>query len=297
MIITEKIGKTHFSASEKMIVDYITSLGKQIENISASQIAKNTYTSAPLVVRVAKKLGYKGWNDFKNAYIKELNYLLEETDVDASIPFIIHDDISTITTNIAKLETETISDTQKLINHDQLAKVFSILRKCPIIDVYCISDHMILAKLFQNQMSYIKKQVNICEIIGNEKIMAYNANEKHCAIIISYSGQTHYLQEIASIYKCRHIPLIAITCIGENDINRLADATLFLSSKEMLNIKIGDFSSATSLKYLLDLIYAGVFALNYKENLEQKIVIASLADDRYSDYEYINEEKSNQNRT
>ena len=59
MIITEKIGKTHFSASEKIIIDHITSLGKQIENISASQIAKETYTSAPLVVRVAKKLGYQ----------------------------------------------------------------------------------------------------------------------------------------------------------------------------------------------------------------------------------------------
>lgn len=295
MIITEKIGKTHFSASEKLIIDHITSLGKQIENVSASQIAKDTYTSAPLVVRVAKKLGYQGWNDFKIAYIKELNYLLEEMDVDASIPFIIHDDIMTITTNIAKLEKETIADTEKLLDHDQLAKAFSILRKCPIVDIYGISDYLILAKHFQNQMSYIKKQVNICDITGNEKIMAYNATHQHCAIIISYSGQTHSLQEVASIYKCRHIPIIAITCIGENDINQLADVTLFLSSKEMLNIKIGNFASATSLKYLLDLIYAGIFSLNYKENLEQKIIIASLADDKYSDYEYINEEPLSSN--
>ena len=67
MIITEKIGKAHFSASEKIIIDYISSLGLKIEKQSANQIAKETYTSAPLVVRVAKKLGYHGWNDFKEA--------------------------------------------------------------------------------------------------------------------------------------------------------------------------------------------------------------------------------------
>lgn len=291
MIITEKIGKTHFSASEKIIIDHITTLGMQIENLSASQLAKDTYTSAPLVIRVTKKLGYQGWNDFKTAYLKELEYLLEEMDVDASIPFIIHDDIMTITTNLAKLEKETIQDTEKLLDHDQLAKIFSLLRQSQIIDIYGILDHLILAKHFQNQMSYIKKQVNICEITGNEKIMAYNASANHCGIIISYSGQTSHLLEVAKIYKSRNIPLIAITCIGENSINQLADAVMYMSSKEMLNIKIGDFASATSLKYLLDIIYAGVFSLNYKENLEQKIVIASLAEDKYSEYEYINEEK------
>lgn len=289
MIITEKIGKTHFSASEKIIIDYISSLGLKIEKMSANQIAKETYTSAPLVVRVAKKLGYKGWNDFKEAYIKELEYLLEETDVDASIPFIISDDIMTITSNIAQLEKDTILDTEKLLNHDQLLKTFSILRKCEIIDVYGILDNLILAKHFQNQMTYIKKKVNLCDLIGSEKSMAYTANHKHCAIIISYSGQTDELLKVAQIYKEKNIPIISITCIGENSLNQLSDASLFMSSKEMLNIKIGDFASSTSLKYLLDIIYAGIFSIDYKENLEQKIILASLADDKYSEYEYINE--------
>ena len=291
MIITEKIGKTHFSASEKIIIDYISSLGLKIEKMSANHIAKETYTSAPLVVRVAKKLGYNGWNDFKEAYIKELEYLLEETDVDASIPFIISDDVMTITNNLAKLEKETIHDTEKLLNHDQLLKIFSILRKCQIIDIYGILDNLILAKHFQSQMTYLKKQVNICDTIGNEKIMAYNANNNHCAIIISYSGQTKNLLDVAQIYKNRNIPVITITCIGENSLNQLGDASLYMSSKEMLNIKIGDFASSTSLKYLLDIIYAGIFSLDYKENLEQKIILASLADDKYSEYEYISEKE------
>ena len=67
-----------------------------------------------------------------------------------------------------------------------------------------------------------------------------------------------------------------------------AGGTIVSGSMEP-NIKIGDFASATSLKYLLDILYAGIFSFHYKENLEQKIVLASLADDKHSDYEYINE--------
>ena len=80
-----------------------------------------------------------------------------------------------------------------------------------------------------------------------------------------------------------------ITCMAENSLSRLADAHLYLSSREMLHIKIGDFASTTSLKYLFDVLYAGIFSKNYKKNLETKIVVASYVDDRQSEDEYINE--------
>ena len=95
--------------------------------------------------------------------------------------------------------------------------------------------------------------------------------------------------EVAEIYHKRNIPFISITCMAENSISRLADAHLLLSSREMLHIKIGDFASTTSLKYLFDILYAGVFSHDYKKNLETKIVVASYVDDRQSEDEYINE--------
>lgn len=95
--------------------------------------------------------------------------------------------------------------------------------------------------------------------------------------------------EVAEIYHKRNIPFISITCMAENSISRLADVHLYLSSREMLHIKIGDFASTTSLKYLFDILYAGVFSYNYKKNLETKIVVASYVDDRQSEDEYINE--------
>ena len=110
MLIVNQIENTHFSKTEREIVDYIIDQGMNIEKMSANEIARNTFTSAPLLVRIAKKLGYSGFNEFKSAYLKELSYMLEETDVDASIPFLLSDDLMTITKNLALLEKETIQD-------------------------------------------------------------------------------------------------------------------------------------------------------------------------------------------
>ena len=289
MLIVNQIENTHFSKTEREIVDYIIDQGMNIEKMSANEIARNTFTSAPLLVRIAKKLGYSGFNEFKSAYLKELAYMLEETDVDASIPFLLSDDLMTITKNLALLEKETIQDTQQLNHHDELQQAIRILEKAEIIDVYGILDRILLAKCFQTMMADIGRNVHVIDQITGQKRSACLADEKHCAIIISYSGQTKEMVEVAEIYHKRNIPFISITCMAENSISRLADAHLFLSSREMLHIKIGDFASTTSLKYLFDVLYAGIFSKNYKKNLETKIVVASYVDDRQSEDEYINE--------
>ena len=289
MLIVNQIENTHFSKTEREIVDYIIDQGMNIEKMSANEIARNTFTSAPLLVRIAKKLGYSGFNEFKSAYLKELAYMLEETDVDASIPFLLSDDLMTISKNIALLEKETIQDTEQLNHHDELQHAIALLEKTKKIDVYGVLDNILLAKHFQTLMMDIGKDVQVIDQVTGQKRSACLADETHCAIIISYSGQTEEMLEVSEIYHKRQIPFISITCMAENSLSRLADAHLYLSSREMLHIKIGDFASTTSLKYLFDVLYAGIFSKNYKKNLETKIVVASYVDDRQSEDEYINE--------
>ena len=285
MLIVNQIENTHFSKTEREIVDYIIDQGMNIEKMSANEIARNTFTSAPLLVRIAKKLGYSGFNEFKSAYLKELAYMLEETDVDASIPFLLSDDLMTISKNIALLEKETIQDTEQLNHHDELQHAISLLEKTKKIDVYGVLDNILLAKHFQTLMMDIGKDVQVIDQVTGQKRSACLADETHCAIIISYSGQTEEMLEVAEIYYKRQIPFISITCMAENSLSRLADAHLYLSSREMLHIKIGDFASTTSLKYLFDVLYAGIFSKNYKKNLETKIFVASYVDDLQSEDE------------
>ena len=215
--------------------------------------------------------------------------MLEDTDVDASIPFLLSDDLMTITKNLALLEKETIQDTQQLNHHDDLQEAVRLLQKAQVIDVYGVLDHVLLAKHFKTLMMYIGKDVQVIDQVTGQKRSACLADESHCAIIISYSGQTREMVEVAEIYHKRNIPFLSITCMAQNSISRLADVHLYLSSREMLHIKIGDFASTTSLKYLFDILYAGVFSYDYKKNLETKIVVASYVDDRQSEDEYINE--------
>lgn len=291
MLIIHKLEKTHFSPSESVIIDYILKQGINVKDMTLSKIAKETYTSAPLLVRVAKKLGYSGWKEFSEAYVKELEYMYAPTMIDASIPFVVNDNYLRISQNIAQLEIESIQDTLRLLKHDDIYTAMRILRDTDEIDLYGVSDYVLLGEEFSYKMSLIEKRVNICKHTGDVNVQAYMSNPSHSAILISYSGETEFILRVARILKSKGVSIIALTSIAENNLSKISDVTLHISSKEMLHTKIGDFASSQSIKTLLDILYGCIFSVDYQKNLDTKIELAKLVGDRVSGFELIDEEK------
>lgn len=286
-MILNKIQNTHFSQSETEIIRYVLGRGEEIENMTVQQIANETYTSAPLLVRIAKKLGFDGWNDFKKAYLEELRYLYQNQEVDASVPFVVTDPAFAIAHNILTLKEDTVRDTRSLLKHDDLNKALSIIRKTQVIDVYTTVRFQVPAQSFMQKMFRIKRHVNVSGITAETMFMAGMSEPAHAAIVISYSGETPILLKAVKKLKDKRTPIIAITGISQSSLSRLADVSLRISSREMLNTKIADFASLESVNTLLDILYACVFSFDYDKNIDRVFKAASEMDDRYAEDEFI----------
>ncbi|MCD7892761.1 MAG: MurR/RpiR family transcriptional regulator [Erysipelotrichaceae bacterium] len=273
MLLIHKIENTHFSSSESAIIDYILKKGVKIKNMTTTEIAAETYTSASLLIRVAKKLGYSGWNEFKEAYLDELQYLYANNQVDACIPFVVSDDMMKIVQNISSLEKETIDDTVSLLKHDDLSLALKYLRNADEIDIYVSQQYAPLTHIFKENMMLINHYVNIYDLSSDSYIHATMSSNKKCAIIISYAGKRKTMSNICLKLKEKQTPIIAITSIAENDLSTLSDVTLLVSSRELIHAKIGNFATVQSIKYILDVLYANIFAMNYTDNLDYRMNI------------------------
>ena len=277
-MLIHKIEKTHFSPSESIIIDYILKKGKDIKNMTIAQTANETYTSSPLFIRIAKKLGFDGWNEFKEAYLKELDYLYLNQEVDANIPFVVNDDIMNIAYNLCVLERETIQDTYSLISHDDLQKAIRLLRNCKYIDVYSRSVHMHIVRSFQERMYILHRHVQLCSLSDELDSTYLMSDQNHCAIIISYSGHAPHIKHLIETLRKKQTSIIAITNLEDNELSLLADVTLRMSSRELIYTKIADFASSLSLKYILDILYSCIFSIHYQQNLDNCIQIAKELD-------------------
>lgn len=271
MLITEKLEQYDFAASEQVLIDYILEKKELIKDKTTKQIAKETFTSASTLVRIAQKIGFSGWNELKDSYLQELEYLNSHfSHIDANIPFNKEDSLVSIANKLAVLNAEAIKDTLSLINHSDLKKAIEIIRNSSYINLFAVSNNLLISQEFKYNMAKINKRVEIPNQ-GDLDFTAYLMDKESCALVISYSGETKDLIKIIKTLKKRKIKIVAITSIGDNSLSLQADCVLRICTREKLYSKIATFTTTNSIQYILDVLYSCIFSLEYDKNLNLRI--------------------------
>lgn len=273
MLIIEKLKlKEKMSDNEESIADFILGLGKELKKYSTRNIADATYTSPATVVRLCKKLGFAGFDDFKNQFLKEIDYLDRQYGkIDANFPFQKDDTMMNVAYKISQLYEDTIRDSISLLQHDSLQKALNLLKYSQSIHIYSFGTTLNLAESFKEKMLKIGKNVIISNNINYQLYEANCIPKGDIAILISYSGETEKIICVAETCKKRGIPIIVISSFGGNTLSKMASCNLTMSTKESMFYNIGDFSTHLAIHFILDVLYSTYFLLNYEKNFEAKL--------------------------
>lgn len=282
MSILKKLEIGHnFSSSEKIIAQYILANTEEVLNFSTVKLAQKTYTSPATIVRLCQKLNYKGYNDFKIDLAANLQYVLSHHEnINANFPFDKNINASHISNTIGRLYKESIDETIHILDQEQLRKSILLLDKADVIDIYGVSGPLRMASDFQYKMFRIGKNVNIAPMVNEQLFQAALSTPKHCAILVSYSGETEEVINAAKILKNQKTPIIGITSLGENQLSQYCEYILNLDSREQIYNKISTLGSTISIHLIFDILYTGIFSRHYEESFQTKYQTDILIDHR-----------------
>lgn len=291
MLLQEKMKTTKFSPSEQTVIDFILKKQELIEPYTTIMIAGETYTSPSVLIRTSKKLGFNGFNEFKKAFLKEVNYLKTSfSDLDANKPFAATDSIMNIAHIITKLKQESLNDTLSLIHHDSLQKAIRIMEKADVIKVFAIANLTFQAEELVYKLRRIGKKAETYSISNMMIQEATMTSSNDCAICISYSGESEELLYTTNILKQNQVPIIVISSVGENSLTCLGDTVLQITTRERAFSKIGAFASLESISLILDILYSCYFKTNYDHFYAFKTDLAKVTEKRIIDNNIIKEE-------
>lgn len=205
-IMTKLEFQMDFSDSEKKLAEYILNRGDKVLQMSARDLANYTYTSPATIVRLCQKLGLKGYSDFKIKYSAELQSDLNKNNrIDVNFPFNKNDRKEEIAHKIAIVNREAIEDTLYLIDYDELDKIVDLLYEAKVVDIYGLGNSILAALDFEHKMMRIGRNIMIKTLPGEQSFQAYNASKDHISIILSYSGETIEIVNIAKLLKEKKI--------------------------------------------------------------------------------------------
>ena len=136
------------------------------------------------------------------------------------------------------------------------------------IDFYGVGASHIVAMDATYKFMRIGLNVACFGLIDRQLVQATNADPTHVALIISYSGETKEMLDIAKRLQSNGVTIITLTSSQSNALTEYGDINLFVSAKETI-YRSGAMASRSSQLYIMDILYAICIHLDYDHCTKQ----------------------------
>ena len=258
-----------FTENEEYIAKYIIKNFRNIRELDTNIISSETYTSNAGVTRMCQKIGFSGFQEFKMKMLEEvINMEKEEINFDTG-DIDKRDDTKTVIEKLTKLSISSLKETKLLQETEMINIVADLITESEVIDFYGIGASHIVCLDAQYNFMRAGKVVNTFEGPDLQRVQAISSDRKHLAILVSYSGLTKEIIDIAEILQDKEINTVSITGYGNNKLVKKCKYNLYVTSREAL-VRSAAIYSRISMLNLIDVIYFTYYNKNY-DHVSDKI--------------------------
>ncbi|SNS58156.1 transcriptional regulator, RpiR family [Anaerovirgula multivorans] len=252
-----------FTPTEKKIANYVMENGDEIVSLSAAELGEQVGTSAPSVVRFARKLGYTGFQEMKLGLAKDA--VLQDRQQDKVYEAVsIHDSTKEIIYKIGQENMNAIEETSSLLDEDAVTEAIDAMTKARHINIYGVAASGLVGLDFQYKLMRINKRSSMYMDSHTQLASAIHMGKEDVAVGISHSGRTLEIFKAMGTAKKRGATTISITKYGKNPLSDLADINLFTASVEK-NLRTGAIASRIAQLTIIDILFVGIARNNFNE--------------------------------
>lgn len=269
---------------ELEIASYILNNKDAITKLKIQELADILFISKSAIHRFVKKIGFNGFNDLKVSIAKENADLLENNSyINVNYPFQAKDNPRQIAFKLLELYEKAIKDTFEYVDLDQIKAVSKLIDSADVIDVYTHAHNSNIAENFQDKMLTIGRSVNCPSSFYNQRLTVLASDQKHVAIILSYSGKATFILPIVKKLYEKGVKVIQIGKAGSNYYSQYVTYHLSISDSENNRDRMSQFSSHIAMQYIMDVLYGCIYNEKRKKNTKYIYDSIDYMDDRPKD--------------
>lgn len=269
---------------EYEIASYILNNKNVVTKLKIQELADILFISKSAIHRFVKKIGFNGFNDLKVSIAKENADLLENNSyINVNYPFQAKDNPRQIAFKLLELYEKAIKDTFEYVDLDQIKAVSQLIDSADVIDVYTHAHNSNIAENFQDKMLTIGRSVNCPSSFYNQRLTVLASDQKHVAIILSYSGKATFILPIVKKLYEKGVKVIQIGKAGSNYYSQYVTYHLSISDSENNRDRMSQFSSHIAMQYIMDVLYGCIYNVRRKKNTKYIYDSIDYMDDRPKD--------------
>jgi len=253
--------------TEKVLIKKLLLLdAHELVYMSITELAQKIDIAEATILRYCRKIGYKGFQDFKLSLSQELGDSLE-VDVNDNAGF------------LENLVSKTLSKDAGLLPKDQAEEVAKKILAANKVCCFGVGNSSIAGVFFTARLLKLGIEVVSLSDPHYQAIIAANLTKKDFLILVSVSGGTKDIIDVAKIARTNGVPIMVITNYPASPIAKFADY-LFVSYGKEVAYQGGTTAAIISQIFILGVIAEYVCARLGKVAVEKTVKGAKSVSDK-----------------
>lgn len=235
----EKLAKLYstLTNSEQKAFTYIYNNRDLVMKMKINDLAKETFTSKTVIINLSQKLGFEGFSDLK--------YFLKTAKIEGSNKNIVNDIEFKLKENMEKTFHVTRDKIYKEVSEEIIsAKTVYVFARGTSKAAGYYLNHMLLTIGIK---CVFVKDYNLIPLVSD------TLTSDELVILISLSGATEKILEVANRSKINGARSIAITSFGSNELAKISDNSLYFVSDDV-ETKFNDSISRMGMFVVIEIL-------------------------------------------
>lgn len=249
--------------AERRVANQILDNPSEAVHLSITELATRSEVSDATVVKFCKRLGYKGFQEFKILLAQDVA-VQPEPIYGAVEP---DNDVRTIKEKIFQANITALQDTAKVLDTEALESAVQAMARAREIHFYGLGASGIVALDAEQKFSRIGLRASAFVDAHMQITRAVLLKPQDVAIGLSYSGETLEIVEALQAARSAGAVTIAITNFSASTVAQKADLVLLTSSQENI-FRSGAISSRIAQLSTIDTLFIAVALVDYTRSQE-----------------------------
>lgn len=241
------------SEAERKIALFVLDEPRKALHFNVVELSRHSSSSSAAVVRFCKRIGVGGYNEFKLWLAKDVfqdkeEKFLPDLDLESKTPAerAIHE--------VIDYARQSLGDLSRTLDPTMLDTSATKIHEASMTMLFGIGASGIVAADFHQKLLRIGVPASYTYDTHAQIAAACSLRASDVAFIVSYSGETDAMIEVARQVKARQAFLITLTMEGVNSLRGFADAPLIVPASERV-YRRGAETSRLSQLTVVDILY------------------------------------------
>lgn len=259
-----KMSLSQLNPTERRIAEWLIIKGNVCDKTSLREVADALKVSEPLLVKVAKKIGFSGFRELRSALISYFDALPYEREEEITE----HDSLDTVLDKVFSNSIQVLKEARSVADSATIGKAAHLIFTARRVIIFGVGGSASVSQDFEHKLLRLGLISHAYCDFHLMLMAASQLDENDVVIAISQTGVTRETLHAAMTARTHKAKIICITNDDGSPLSQCADLSIF--SPAMSGPLLGQNAVARIVQLnLLDSLFIAILLEDYQGNKEK----------------------------